>query len=171
MIIYLYISNAQAPQPPPCLQVHEENMSTSACAHMSNVLFGCAPKRYMQTSWHPKPSILDCLLTPWGPIWESFFPLEPSAPGRHMQIAIWNQFARKSQSILGTNLTPKSTKVTKKQKKQAPRKQAEQKSISDPSPTSPMQLPHSKYHMFRRVHPSPFEWLWGHFGIPFGITF
>ena len=25
--------------------------------------------------------------------------------------------------------------------------------------------------MFRRVCPCPFEWLWGRFGVPFGVTF
>ena len=59
--------------------------------------------------------------------------------------------------------TPSSTKVIRKLKKYASKEQADTKLISDPPPSSPKWLKHHKYHMFQRVQPNPFEWLWGHF--------
>ena len=46
-------------------------------------------------------------------------------------------------------------------KKTRPAQQAKKSSISDAIPGGPFCCPDSKYHMFRRGCPCPFEWLWG----------
>ena len=46
-----------------------------SCPLVPAVPFGCAPERYMQTSWHPKTYILDPLSAPWGTSWEAFWHL------------------------------------------------------------------------------------------------
>ena len=56
-------------------------------------------------------------------------------------------------------------------KKTRPAQQAKKSSISDAILCGPLCCPDSKYHMFRRVCPCPFEWLRGRFGVPFGVTF
>ena len=66
---------------------------------------------------------------------------------------------------------PQISKKHKEPTKVTPGKVADKKSISDPSPSGPMWFPQHKYHMFWRVHPCAFEWLWGHFRAPSGVTF
>ena len=56
-------------------------------------------------------------------------------------------------------------------KKTRPAQQAKKSSISNVIPGGPFCCPDSKYHMFRRACPCPFEWLRGRFGVPFGLTF
>ena len=62
-------------------------------------------------------------------------------------------------------------KSSKTNKKTRPAQQANRNSISVASLGSPLWCPDSKYHMFCRARPFPFEWLWGRFWLSFGVVF
>ena len=120
-------------------------------------------------------TILGALDGPWTALWRLMAPLSRTgatlSPSWWKECSIWE--------IIGTSFRPqgrqKSIKVIRKLKKYASQNQAATKLISNPSPSGPKCLKHHEYHMFWRVHPNPFEWLWSHFealvGALFGFTF
>ena len=79
----------------------------------------------MQTSWHPKPFILDILLTPWGTIWESFLPLGAQRTRTVHANCNLEAICEKTLVHFGHHFDPKVDKSNEKLEKYAPGKQAE----------------------------------------------
>ena len=141
-------------------------------------LKGRNARPFFTTVLRPKTSIWEAsglhfgiLGLHFGVFWEALGPLGVHFGNFGGICRKWVAFRRESVLHLGTLFGQKSIKIPKSCEKWVSGKQSRKKSPSDLTRSGPMWHPYSKYHMFRGVHLCQFEWLWDHFGIPFGPLF